>query len=115
MQRLDSLVRDVRSVATHRYESWLERRMERRLGIDTAGIDHDLAGLGVPAAGLVHAYAYQPVHLRVGIRVHETRSWNAEPGEVVVDAGGVDAQAPFHPSLEPAFITMRRHRPHVAH
>lgn len=92
MQRLDSLVRDVRSVATHRYESWLERRMERRLGIDTAGIDHDLAGLGVPAAGLVHAYAYQPVQLRVFARI--VRAAAIEPANyVMVDFGSGKARA----------------------
>jgi hypothetical protein len=69
VHELGRLVRHARSVAAHRYERWLEGRMERRLGIDTAGIDHDLARLGVPPEGLVHAYAYQPVQLRVFARI----------------------------------------------
>src|ERR1043166_2809779 len=62
-------MRHAGSVAAARYESWLERRMEQRLGIDTAGIDCDLARLGVARADLVHAYAYQPVQLRVFGRI----------------------------------------------
>ena len=92
MQELGRLVRRVRSVATGRYESWLERRMERRLGIDTAGIDHDLAGLGVPVAGLAHAYAYQPIQLRVFARI--IRAAAIEPANyVMVDFGSGKARA----------------------
>jgi len=92
MRRLGSLARHVRSEATYRYESWLERRMEQRLGIDTAGIDHDLAGLGVPAAGLAHAYAYQPVQLRVFARI--IRAAAIEPANyVMVDFGSGKARA----------------------
>lgn len=92
MQQLARLVRRVRSVATHRYESWLERRMERRLCIDTAGIDHDLARLGVPPAGLAHAYAYQPVQLRVFARI--VRAAAIEPANyVMVDFGSGKARA----------------------
>jgi hypothetical protein len=92
MQPLGRLMRHVGSVATHRYESWLERRMERRLGIDTAGIDHDLARLGVSPAGLVHAYAYQPVQLRVFARI--IRAAAIEPANyVMVDFGSGKARA----------------------
>jgi hypothetical protein len=92
MQQLTRLVRHVGSMATHRYESWLERRMEQRLGIDTAGIDHDLAGLGVPPAGLAHAYAYQPVQLRVFARM--IRAAAIEPANyVMVDFGSGKARA----------------------
>jgi hypothetical protein len=131
MQRLDSLVRHLGSVATHRYESWLERRMERRLGIDTAGIDHDLAGLGVPAAGLVHAYAYQPVQLRVFARI--VRAAAIEPANyVMVDFGSGKARAlilgaeygfkrvvgiELAPALHEAAVrnvqAYRQHRPHA--
>lgn len=92
MQPLGRLMRHARSVAMHRYESWLERRMERRLGIDTAGIDHDLARLGVPAAGLAHAYAYQPVQLRVFARI--IRAAAIEPSNyVMADLGSGKARA----------------------
>lgn len=92
MQPLGRLMRHVRSVATHRYETWLERRMERRLGIDTAGIDHDLAGLGVPVAGLAHAYAYQPIQLRVFTRI--IRAAAIDPANyVMVDFGSGKARA----------------------
>ena len=69
MAQLSRLVAHVRSVAAGRYEGWLEARMERRLGIDTAGVDHDLAALGVTAAGLAHAHAYQPVQIGVFARI----------------------------------------------
>ena len=92
MQELGRLVRHARSVVTHRYESWLERRMERRLGIDTAGIDHNLAGLGVPVAGLAHAYAYQPIQLRVFARI--IRAAAIDPANyVMVDFGSGKARA----------------------
>jgi hypothetical protein len=92
MQPLGRLMRHVRSVATHRYESWLERRMEQRLGIDTAGIDHDLAGLGVPVAGLLHAYAYQPIQLRMFARI--IRAAAIDPANyVMVDFGSGKARA----------------------
>ena len=92
MQELGRLVRHVSSVAAGRYERWLEGRMERRLGIDTAGIDHDLAGLGVPAAGLAHAYAYQPVQLRVFARI--IRAAAIEPANyLMVDFGSGKARA----------------------
>src|SRR5262245_10773651 len=92
MPRLGRLVRRVRSVAAHRFESWLERRMEQRLGIDTAGVDHDLARLGVPAVNLAHAYAYQPVQLGVFARI--LRAAPIEPANyVMVDFGSGKARA----------------------
>lgn len=92
MHELGRLVRHARSVAAHRYERWLEGRMERRLGIDTAGIDHDLARLGVSPEGLVHAYAYQPVQLRVFARI--IRAAAIEPANyVMVDFGSGKARA----------------------
>lgn len=66
--------------------------MERRLGIDTAGIDHDLARLGVSPAGLAHAYAYQPVQLRVFARI--LRAAAIEPADyVMIDFGSGKARA----------------------
>jgi hypothetical protein len=92
MPRLGRLARRVRSEAAHRLESWLERRMERRLGIDTAGVDHDLARLGVPSASLAHAHAYQPVQLRVFARI--LRAAPIEPANyVMVDFGSGKARA----------------------
>ena len=92
MQPLGRLLHHARSEAAHRYEAWLERRMERRLGIDTAGIDHDLARLGVQPAGLVHAYAYQPVQLRVFARI--LRAAAIEPADyVMIDFGSGKARA----------------------
>ncbi len=92
MQPLGRLVAHARAVAAGRYEGWLETRMERRLGIDTAGIDHDLAGLGVPAAGLAHAYAYQPVQLRVFARILRTAA--IEPAlYTMIDFGSGKARA----------------------
>src|SRR5262249_58980749 len=85
-------MRHAKSVAAARYEDWLERRMEQRLGIDTAGIDHDLAGLGVPPADLVHAYAYEPVQLRVFARI--IRAAAIEPANyVMVDFGSGKGRA----------------------
>ena len=92
MQRLGRLARRVSSAAAYRLEGWLERRMERRLGIDTAGVDHDLAGLGVPAAGLAHAYAYQPVQLHVFARI--LRAAPIAPASyLMVDFGSGKARA----------------------
>jgi hypothetical protein len=92
MEQLGRLVSRVRSVASGRYERWLEARMERRLGIDTAGIDHDLAGLGVPRAGLAHAYAYQPVQVRVFARI--MRAARIEPARhVMIDFGSGKGRA----------------------
>jgi len=92
VQPLASLMRHAGSVAAARYESWLERRMEQRLGIDTAGIDCDLARLGVARADLVHAYAYQPVQLRVFARI--IRAAAIEPADyVMVDFGSGKARA----------------------
>ena len=66
--------------------------MERRLGIDTAGVDHDLARLGVPPASLAHAYAYQPVQLRVFARILSAAP--IEPANyVMVDFGSGKARA----------------------
>src|SRR5262245_4697060 len=92
MPQLGSLVRHVRSVAEHRYERWLEERLERRLGIDAAGVDHDLARLGAPLAGLAHAYAYQPIQLRVFARI--VRAAAIEPARyVMIDFGSGKARA----------------------
>ena len=92
MEQLGRLVSRVKSVAVARYELWLEARMERRLGIDTAGIDHDLAGLGVPHAGLAHAHAYQPVQVRVFARI--MRAAGIEPARhVMVDFGSGKGRA----------------------
>jgi hypothetical protein len=79
-------------VALDRFELWLEARMEHRLGIDTAGIDYDLAGLGVPQTGLAHAYAYQPVQLRVFARI--MRAAAIEPARYgMIDFGSGKARA----------------------
>jgi SAM-dependent methyltransferase len=92
MEPLGRLVSRARSVAVDRYERWLEARMERRLGIDTAGIDHDLAGLGVPQAGLAHAHAYQPVQVRVFARI--MRAARIEPARhVMIDFGSGKGRA----------------------
>lgn len=92
MERLGHLVSRVRSVAAGRYEGWLEARMEQRLGIDTAGIEHDLAGLGVPQAGLAHAYAYQPVQLHVFARMVRAAAINPAQ-HVMIDFGSGKARA----------------------
>lgn len=92
MQPLVTLIRHARSVAAARYEGWLERRMEQRLGIDTGGVDRELARLGVPPVHLVHAYAYQPVQLRVFARI--MRAAAIEPTDyVMVDFGSGKARA----------------------
>jgi len=92
VQELGRLVRHVSSVAAGRYQRWLEGRMERRLGIDTAGIEHDLAGLGVEAEGLLHAYAYQPVQPAVFARI--MRAAAIEPANyLMVDFGSGKARA----------------------
>ena len=92
MQQLGRLVVHVRAVAAGRYERWLEARMERRLGIDTAGVDYDLAGLGVRAADLAHAYAYQPVQLQVFMRI--LRAAAIEPAlYTMIDFGSGKARA----------------------
>lgn len=92
MQSLGRLVAHARAVAAGRYEGWLEARMERRLGVDTAGIEHDLAGLGVPAAGLAHAHAYQPIQLSVFARM--LRAAAIEPAlYTMVDFGSGKARA----------------------
>src|SRR3954447_6371182 len=92
LQPLRRMVAHARAVAAGRYEGWLEARMERRLGVHTAGIDHDLAGLGVPAAGLPHAYAYQPIQLRVFARM--LRAAAIEPAlYTMVDFGSGKARA----------------------
>jgi hypothetical protein len=92
VQPLVTLIRHARSVAAARYEGWLERRMEQRLGTDTAGVDLDLARRGVPAAQLAHAYAYQPVQLRVFARIICAAA--IEPANyVMVDFGSGKARA----------------------
>src|ERR1041384_8019234 len=101
-------MRHAGSVAAARYESWVERGMEQRLRIDTAGIDCDLARLGVARADLVHAYAYQPVQLRVFARI--IRAAAIEPADyVMVDfgsrqtrGGGVGAGCTPPPPAPPA-------------
>lgn len=92
MQPLGRLIARAHAVAKGRYEGWLERRMERRLGVDTAGIDHDLARLGVSPAGLAHAYAYQPIQLQVFARM--VRAAAIEPADyVMLDFGSGKARA----------------------
>src|SRR3954465_3747714 len=92
LQPLRRMVAHARAVAAGRYEGWLEARMERRLGVDTAGIEHDLAGLGVPAAGLAHAHAYQPIQLSVLARM--LRAAGIEPARyTMVDFGSGKGRA----------------------
>jgi SAM-dependent methyltransferase len=43
----------------------LDRRLDRRYGIQTCGIDDNLSGLGATGEHQVHGFAYEPIQLNV--------------------------------------------------
>ncbi len=48
-----------------RYACWQEDRFDRRYGVDTRGIEDDLASLGATGEHLADAYGYEPVKATV--------------------------------------------------
>jgi len=59
------LVRAVEHSVTERYARWQEDRFDRRYGVDTRGIEDDLASLGATGEHLPDAYGYEPVRATV--------------------------------------------------
>ena len=49
----------------HHYRDWLDGRVDRRFGIDTRGVQDDLAGLGASGEHVAHAYGYEPIQIPI--------------------------------------------------
>ena len=60
-----ALVRAGLEYAADRHRCWLDGRLDRRYGIDTCGIDDNLAGLGACGEHQRHGFAYEPIQLNV--------------------------------------------------
>jgi SAM-dependent methyltransferase len=63
--RLARIPRAVRD----RYCEWADRALDRRYGIDTCGVEDDLAALGIPVPSRGQAKGHEPVQLAVFARV----------------------------------------------
>jgi SAM-dependent methyltransferase len=87
-----ALVRAAQHSMTGRYNRWLEARFDRRYGIDTCGIQDDLAALGAGGEHLAEANGYEPVQFRVFRAI--MRACGIDPrGYVFVDFGSGKGRA----------------------
>jgi SAM-dependent methyltransferase len=60
-----ALAASTRNFAAERYARWRDGSIDRKYGIDTQGIDDDLAALGATGDSLRDAYGYEPVQVPV--------------------------------------------------
>jgi SAM-dependent methyltransferase len=60
-----ALASSTRNFAAERYARWRDASIDRKYGIDTQGIDDDLAALGAAGDSLRDAYGYEPVQVPV--------------------------------------------------
>lgn len=60
-----AVIRAGQEYVTDMRRNWLDRRLDRRYGIQTCGIDDNLAGLGATGEHQSHGYAYEPIQLHV--------------------------------------------------
>ena len=60
---LRGLARATRNFAAGYYQRWLDARFDRKYGIDTLGVNLDLAALGVGAEHLAEANGYEAVQI----------------------------------------------------
>lgn len=82
----------VAKAARDRIVGWQDARIDRRFGIDTHGVDDDLAGLGASGTNLAHAQGYEPVQMDVFARA--VRSLRIEPSRYqFVDYGSGKGRA----------------------
>lgn len=106
-------------------------RFETQFGIDTGGIDYDLAGLGGAGENLVHANAYEPIQHRVFGAI--VKAANIHPaGFTFVDYGsgkgramllaaefrfgkviGIEFASALHAAASDNIAAYRKKRPHA--
>jgi SAM-dependent methyltransferase len=112
-----------------RYQRWQEASLDRRYGIDTCGIDDDLASLGAAGEHLAQAYGYEPLHppefprmmraARIDPRRYVFVDFGSGKGRAVVLAAeygfqrviGVELAPALHEVAQRNIETFRRRRP----
>lgn len=82
----------LRAAIEDRRRSWRDAQLDRRYGLDTAGIDDDLAGLGIAARHHAQSRGHEPIQLDVFERV--VKALRVVPGErCFVDLGSGKGRA----------------------